>query len=50
MSVSELAGTFRRAGLDDRRLQLVIEEGGTHQESAWARRFPVALLFLFGNR
>jgi enterochelin esterase-like enzyme len=48
--VRELAGTFRRAGLDDRRLQLVIEEGGTHQESAWARRFPVALLFLFGNR
>ena len=48
--VRELAGIFRRAGLDDRRLKLVIEEGGTHQESAWARRFPDALLFLFGNR
>ena len=48
--VRELAGIFQRAGLDDRRLKLVIEEGGTHQEAAWARRFPVALLFLFGNR
>lgn len=48
--VRELAGIFRRASLDDRRLKLVIEEGGTHQESAWARRFPDALLFLFGNR
>ena len=48
--VRELAGIFRRAGLDDRRLKLVIEEGATHHESAWARRFPDALRFLFGNR
>lgn len=48
--VRELAGIFRRAGLDDRRLKLVIEEGATHHESAWARRFPDALLFLFGKR
>jgi len=47
--VRELAGIFRRAGLDDRRLRLVIEEGATHHESAWARRFPEALAFLFGN-
>jgi predicted alpha/beta superfamily hydrolase len=47
--VRELAGILRRAGLDDKRLRLVIEEGGTHQESAWARRFPEALTFLFGN-
>ena len=47
--VRELAGIFRRAGLDDKRLKLVIEEGATHHESAWARRFPQALSFLFSN-
>jgi len=48
--VRELAGIFRRAGLDDRRLKFMIDEGATHHESAWARRFPDALLFLFGKR
>jgi predicted alpha/beta superfamily hydrolase len=47
--VRELAGIFRRAGLDDRRLRLVIEDGATHHEASWARRFPEALGFLFGN-
>jgi len=47
--VRELAAILRRAGLDDERLKLVIEEGGTHHESAWARRFPEALAFLFGG-
>ena len=47
--VRELAGIMRRAGLDDRHLHLVIEEGATHHESAWARRLPEALTFLFGN-
>jgi predicted alpha/beta superfamily hydrolase len=47
--VRELAGILRRAGLDERRLRLVIEDGGTHHESAWARRFPEALAFLFGK-
>ena len=46
--VRELAGIFRRGGLDERRFRLVIEDGGTHHESAWARRFPEALAFLFG--
>lgn len=46
--VRELAGILRRAGLDDRRLRLVIEDGATHHESSWARRFPEALAFLFG--
>lgn len=47
--VRELAGILRRSGLGDDRLRLVIEEGGTHHESAWARRFPEALTFLFGK-
>jgi predicted alpha/beta superfamily hydrolase len=45
----ELAGIFRRSGLDDKRLMLVIDEGAPHHESAWARRFPQALAFLFGR-
>ena len=48
--VRELAGIMRRAGLDDPRLKLVIEDGATHNEAAWARRFPEALTFLFGRR
>lgn len=48
--VRELAGIMRRAGLDNRRLHLVIDEGATHHESAWARRLPEALTFLFGNQ
>jgi predicted alpha/beta superfamily hydrolase len=47
--VRELAAILRRAGLDDKRLTLVIDDGATHHESAWARRFPEALTFLFGN-
>lgn len=47
--VREFASILRRAGLDESRLRVVIEEGGTHHESAWARRLPEALTFLFGN-
>lgn len=47
--VRELSFIFQRTGLDDKRLRLVIEEGGTHHESAWARRFPEGLSFLFGR-
>jgi len=47
--VREFAGILRRAGLDDQRLMVEIEDGGTHHESAWARRFPHALEFLFGK-
>lgn len=48
--VRELASIFRRAGLDDSRLRLQIADGATHHESAWAKRFPDALEFLFANR
>lgn len=47
--VRELNGIFTRAGLDEHRLRLAIEEGGTHHESAWARGFPNALGFLYGK-
>lgn len=47
--VRELAAILRRAGLDDKRMKLVIDEGASHHESAWAHRFPQALEFLFGK-
>jgi predicted alpha/beta superfamily hydrolase len=47
--VRELASIFERAGLDAARLRLQIDDGATHHESAWARRFPDALTFLFGT-
>ena len=47
--VRELAAIFGRAGLAPNRFRLFVDEGATHHESAWARRFPDALTFLFGN-
>jgi len=47
--VRELAGILGRAGLSEKRLRVMIEDGATHHESAWARRFPKALAFLFGK-
>ena len=47
--VRELAGILRRAGLNERRLRLAIEDGASHNETAWAHRFPQALAFLFGE-
>jgi predicted alpha/beta superfamily hydrolase len=46
-SVRQLASIMRRSGLDDQRLLLDIDEGATHSEVAWAKRFPQALEFLF---
>ena len=40
---------LRRARLGPRRLRVQVEEGATHSESAWARRLPDALEFLFGR-
>jgi predicted alpha/beta superfamily hydrolase len=47
--VRELGSILGRAGLDDRRLKLIIDDGATHHEAAWARRFPEGLAFLFGT-
>ena len=47
--VREFAGILRRAGLDDTRLRLVVDDGASHHEAAWARRFPDALTFLFAK-
>ena len=47
--VRELERTLRSAGLDDLRLRVRIDEGATHNEGEWAKRFPEALTFLFGS-
>lgn len=46
--VRELERVLRRAGLRDDRLRVKVDEGATHNESGWAKRFPEALTFLFG--
>lgn len=47
-NVRRLAGILADAGLGPRRLKLMVAEGGTHSEDAWASRLPQALTFLFG--
>jgi predicted alpha/beta superfamily hydrolase len=48
--VRELVAILGRAGLNDQRLRLVVDDGTAHHESAWAKRFPEALTFLFRNK
>ena len=47
--VRELEHVMRRAGLREDRLRVKIDEGATHNEKEWAKRFPEALAFLFGE-
>ena len=47
--VRELERVLRRAGLREDRLRVKIDEGATHSEAAWAKRFPEALTFLFAE-
>jgi enterochelin esterase-like enzyme len=47
--VNKLAVLFRQAGFDDRHLRVMVQEGGRHSESWWAKRLPDALKFLFAN-
>lgn len=44
--VRRLEKILRRAGLDDRRLRVVVQQGGKHTEAWWAKRLPDALTFL----
>ena len=41
-----MAALLRRQGFDDRSLRTVLEQGGAHHETDWARRLPDALRFL----
>ncbi len=47
--VEELQKILRKKGMTPGRLRVVIDEGGQHDISAWSRRLPDALLFLYGK-
>ncbi len=47
--VRSLAHVFHLAGLREKRLRVVIQEGASHNEGAWAERFPEAASFLFAG-
>jgi predicted alpha/beta superfamily hydrolase len=46
--VRELERIVRRAGLGPERLRVQIDEGASHSEGEWAKRFPEAMKFLWG--
>jgi predicted alpha/beta superfamily hydrolase len=45
----ELERIMRRTGVGDDRLRVRIDEGASHSEGEWAKRFPEALAFLFAK-
>lgn len=47
-NVRKLESILRSRGLGPRRLHVVVEEGASHWEGAWAARLPQALAFLYG--
>jgi predicted alpha/beta superfamily hydrolase len=47
--IRELEKVLKEAGLGQDRLNVLIDEGATHHEGAWANRLPGALVFLFSN-
>jgi predicted alpha/beta superfamily hydrolase len=48
-SVEELEKVLRSKGMGPARLKVVVDEGAQHNEAAWSRRLPEALLFLYGK-
>ena len=44
-----VAGNFRSAGYGDGNFRSVFDEHAKHTESAWAKRLPDALKFLFAD-
>ncbi len=49
-SVEELETVLRKKGMGPARLKVVVEENAVHNEGAWSRRLPDALLFLYGSK
>lgn len=46
---TDVVQILKDRGLGNSRLRVVVEGGGQHNEEAWARRLPDALLFLYGR-
>ncbi|CAA9347302.1 MAG: hypothetical protein AVDCRST_MAG71-2571 [uncultured Lysobacter sp.] len=47
--VRQVEANFRAAGYDDTDLKVVIDPQAEHNEPAWEKRLPGALMFLFGD-
>ena len=47
--VEALETILRKKGMGPERLKVVVDEGAVHNEAAWSRRLPDALLFLYGH-
>ena len=47
--VDEFQTILRKKGMGPDRLKVVVEEGAVHNEGAWSRRLPEALIFLYGH-
>ncbi len=47
--VRDLEAILVKKGTGASQLRVAIEEGGRHDEAAWSRRLPDALLFLYGQ-
>lgn len=47
--VQELETTLRKKGMGPTRLKVVVEDGAEHNEAAWSKRLPDAMLFLYGK-
>jgi len=48
-AVNDLEKILRAEGLGPNRLKVVVEEGAKHDETAWSKRLPDALQFLYGS-
>src|SRR5450631_4269040 len=48
-AVRDLEKILRAKGLGPNRLKVVVEEGAHHDEGAWSKRLPDALLFLYSG-
>ena len=48
-AVRDLEKILRAKGLGPTRLKVMVEEGAKHDEIAWSKRLPDALLFLYGS-
>jgi predicted alpha/beta superfamily hydrolase len=48
-AVRDLEKILRAKGLGPNRLKVIVEEGAHHNEGAWSKRLPDALLFLYSS-
>ena len=48
--VQDLGTTLKKKGLGPTRLKVVVDEGAAHNEAAWSKRLPEAMLFLYGQQ